>query len=144
MNPVGALIDILSADAGVAPFSPVFYGGMIPDGTQYLPTPQQPIVEISATGRASRDPGARSTLPWRAIRMEVRCYADSSQHDGVRKADALDTAVWKAMQGIHCNVAANTIVRSATLSGGPIQDRDPDSDRIFTLSTYDVGFSTSE
>ena len=46
--------------------------------------------------------------------------------------------MYSAMTQMWQTVAAGTVLKNASVSGGPIQTRDPDTDWPYTLGIYDV------
>jgi len=97
------------------------------------------VVQSAGGGGVGR--GARSYLPWRVIRVNIRSYAETPDD-----ADALDYRVYDYMTGFHGLVYMNhqTILRDAVMSGGPLPQRDPDIRWPFVLSVYDVSASPTE
>ena len=87
-------------------------------------------------GGGSTGPGARSYLPWRNVRVNVKSYGATPW-----EAHQLDALVYAFMTGLDDRFAQDTWVRSATVAGGPLPLRDPDTDWPYVLSVFDVGAS---
>ena len=137
MNVTAAIAKVLRADASITALagSRVF-GGELPNReVQSMP---RPVVVLRATGGGSLGPGARSYAPWRVNRLDIFCYG-RTPHEG----SELHDAVYKAMTQLRQTVAADTVLKNASVSGGPVQTRDPDTDWPYTLGIYDVSATES-
>ena len=132
MNVTAAVVEVLRADASITALAGSrVYGGELPNGeVQSMP---RPAIVLRATGGGSLGPGARSYSPWRVNRLDIFCYG-GTPYEGAELHDA----VYSAMTQLWQTVAAGTVLKNASVSGGPIQTRDPDTDWPYTLGIYDV------
>ena len=96
----------------------------------------QACVVVRGTGGGSLGPGARSRVPWNITRLDIQCFGSTPF-----EASQLHWAVYDVLTALERTVADDVILHDATVTGGPIDDRDPDTDWPYTLGVYDLSNS---
>ena len=145
MNVTAAVVAVLKADASITGMvTPrLIYGGELGGGNEderrwaVKQMPRAAIV-VSGSGGGSLGPGARSYAPWGVRRLDIFAYGRMPY-----EADQLYEAVYSVITQLRQTVAAGTVIKNASVSGGPIQTRDPDTDWPYTLGIYDVSATES-
>ena len=132
MNPLAAIVALLRADTDVAALVGTrVFGGELPQ-SQASAMPRHAVV-LTLSGGGSLGPGANSYVPWTVNRMDMRCYGRDPL-----EAWTLYEAVDAVMRNLRRETSASTLIHDATISGGPISNRDNDTDWPYVLSVYDV------
>ena len=88
---------------------------------------------IRSTGGGSLGPGARSRVPWVNTRLDIQSFGKTTY-----EADEVHWAIYAAMVALNRRVAHNTVLYDAIVTGGPIHERDPDTDWPYCIGVYDL------
>jgi hypothetical protein len=130
-DPMDALLTFLltdtdlAADVGELVFGsklpPEIVGGM----------PQRCILLLLAGGSGDDD----GYLRFGRIRFDVRTYGDTDA-----AARILHLLAHRVLKNLNRRVSAGVLLHAATRVGGPIADREPNTDWPFVLSTYQLGY----
>lgn len=136
-RPVPAIVAALLDETTITELTGQWvYSPEVPEGKgQDMP---RHCVVVQGAGGGSLGPGARSRLPWRVVRLNVKSYGPTPA-----KADDLDARVYAYMTAFHrvVDVENETILHDAVVSGGPLPLRDPDTSWPYVLSVYDLSAS---
>lgn len=90
-------------------------------------------IEFQYSGGASIGQGARSRGRRTTVRVDVKCYGST-----LWEAERVHWAVYDVLTLLERTVVADTIIEDAVASGGPIPQRDPDTDWPYVLGVYDI------
>ena len=129
---MGALIRICQADPDVQRLvaDRVYGGELDPMLNKSMPVAS---VVIRRSGGGALGPGARSYVPWRVQRTDFLCFGKTP-----REAGEVEDAIYQLIIQLTTTKVDNILVKSAVHSGGPLDNRDPDTDWPFVIDVFDV------
>lgn len=131
-DPVGALVALLKADAGVSALTTRVFGQELP-AAEVGSMPRLAVV-IAASGGAALTAG--SYAEHEAQRVDVFCYgATLFQAEGLRRA------VHAALKQIRRNGDHGALIHWAQPAGGFATRRDPDADWPMSFSSFQLFYA---
>ena len=93
----------------------------------------QACIIMTNSGGAGTGLGARSLVPWTNTRIDIRCYAHTTY-----ETTQIHWEVYRALMAVGRQLVGATLVYDFVVTGGPINNRDPDTDWPFTMSVFDM------
>ncbi|MCQ4575417.1 MAG: hypothetical protein NOU37_09265 [Candidatus Brocadiales bacterium] len=122
-EPLTALVSFLEADADVATLAGTrIYGYELPQSEAASGQMPRKAVVLNPAGGGGVGPGVSDYVEVQHLRVDVFCYGETPF-----EASKLRLAVHNAFKHLKRITQDNTLIHSATLSGGPIALRDQDT-----------------
>ena len=136
-DPLSAAVDVLLFDTAVAALCrDRVYGGELPKGEAGQLSKvviDGPAISVRDSGGGSIGQGARGYAPWATVRFDITSYGKTPA-----EARQVYWAVYHAMTLLERRVLRQCILHSASVTGGPIGGRDPDTGWPTELGVYDM------
>ena len=98
----------------------------------------QRVIVLRASGGGSTGPGARSRLRWTNTRLDIFCYGKTPAEAFELYALVEETLRDMDQRRSPLVNKVDTVVKDAIVSGGPIQQRDLDTDWPYVMGVFDV------
>jgi len=124
-NPITALLTYLKADAGVSALAATRVFGAENPWDEAGSQPRYAVVVWPSGGRPEH------YVPLQPVRVDIECYG-ATPFQGM----TLYLAVCEAMKNAARENVSDTLIHTATQSGGPLTNRSPDTHWPYTWSSW--------
>ena len=130
-NPQAALLEFLLDDDDVVDLVANRVYPELPEAqAQFMP---RPAVVVTQSGGGTIGPGARSYAQWDVTRMDVRCYGGNPG-----EASDVHRTVHRSIKQMERTQLDRGVLMNASISGGPVSGRDPDTKWPFVWISWEV------